>query len=52
MIPLGFKDLYSRLRKTGNPIISYIIDAFIKTTALFSSIEVKPTDGNYIEAEY
>ncbi|KNG52805.1 hypothetical protein DDE82_009088 [Stemphylium lycopersici] len=48
----GFEDLYSRLRCAGNPIISHVADAFTKTTALFSCVEVKPANGDLMEAEY
>ncbi|KAF2634935.1 hypothetical protein P280DRAFT_523597 [Massarina eburnea CBS 473.64] len=48
----GFEDLYSRLRCAGNPTISHMADAFTKTTALFSCVEVKPANGDLMEAEY
>ncbi|KAF2834338.1 hypothetical protein M501DRAFT_1009755 [Patellaria atrata CBS 101060] len=48
----GFKDLYSRLRTAGNPVVSHMADAFTKTTALFSCVEVKPASGDYTEAAY
>ncbi|KAF1345001.1 hypothetical protein EJ07DRAFT_186172 [Lizonia empirigonia] len=48
----GFEDLYSRLRCAGNPIISHMTDAFTKTTALFSCVEVKPANGDLMEAQY
>jgi hypothetical protein len=52
MPSLGFEDLYNRLRTAGNPVVSHIADAFTKTTALFSCVEVKPASGNYAEAKY
>jgi hypothetical protein len=48
----GFGDLYSRLRAAGNPIVSHMADAFTKTTALFSCVNVKPASGDRTEAEY
>ncbi|KAJ6280844.1 hypothetical protein J3E71DRAFT_178870, partial [Bipolaris maydis] len=48
----GFEDLYDRLRTAGNPIVSHTADAFTKTTALFSCVEVKPAGGDHTEAEY
>ncbi|KAF2740307.1 hypothetical protein EJ04DRAFT_572164 [Polyplosphaeria fusca] len=48
----GFEDTYNRLRNTGNPIVSHMADAFTKTTALYSCVEVKPASGDYTEAEY
>jgi hypothetical protein len=47
-----FEDLYNRLRDTGNSVISHIADAFSRTTALFSCVEVKPASGDHTEAEY
>ncbi|KAF1963844.1 hypothetical protein CC80DRAFT_541753 [Byssothecium circinans] len=35
-----------------NSAVSHVSVAFTKTTALFSSIEVKPADGDKSEAEY
>lgn len=48
----GFDDLYSRLKNKGDPVISHMADAFTKTTALFSCVEVKPASGDHTEAEY
>jgi hypothetical protein len=48
----GFEDLYSRLRTANNPVVSHMTDAFTKTTALFSCVEVKPASGDHTEAEY
>jgi hypothetical protein len=48
----GFEDLYSRLRAAGNPIVSHMADAFTKTTALFSCVQVGPASGDRTEAEY
>ena len=48
----GFGDVYSRLRTANNHVISHMVDAFTRTTALFSCIEVKPADGDLTEAEY
>ncbi|KAF2462694.1 uncharacterized protein BDR25DRAFT_347642 [Lindgomyces ingoldianus] len=48
----GFEDLYNGLRTAGNPVVSHMADAFTKTTALFSCIEVKPANGDHTEAEY
>ena len=48
----GFEDLYNRLRTADNPVVSHIADAFTKTTAVFSCVEVKPASGDYTEAEY
>ncbi|XTI90152.1 hypothetical protein V2W45_1470205 [Cenococcum geophilum] len=36
----------------GNKCVSYMTDAFTKTTAVFSGIEVEPSDGDKLEAEY
>ena len=47
-----FKDLYTRLRTTNNYVVSHMTDAFTKTTALFSCVEVKPASGDHTEAEY
>jgi hypothetical protein len=48
----GFQDLYDRLRDAGNPIVSHMSDAFSRSTALFSCVEVKPASGDRTEAEY
>jgi hypothetical protein len=48
----GFEDLYSRLRTANRPVVSHITNAFTKTTALFSCIEVKPASSDQTEAEY
>lgn len=32
--------------------VSHTTDAFTKTTAVFSRIEVKPSDGDKLETEY
>jgi hypothetical protein len=44
-------DLYARLLPRISAV-SHVSDAFTKTTALFSGIEVKPADGDKSEAEY
>ncbi|KAH8721510.1 hypothetical protein GQ44DRAFT_361250 [Phaeosphaeriaceae sp. PMI808] len=43
--------LYERLLPRSSAV-SHMSDAFTKTTALFSGIEVKPADGSKSEAEY
>ncbi|RMZ71985.1 ribonuclease h [Pyrenophora seminiperda CCB06] len=43
--------LYARLSPHSSAV-SHVSDAFTKTTALFSGIEVKPSSGNKPEAEY
>ncbi|KAL5371474.1 hypothetical protein DPSP01_014248 [Paraphaeosphaeria sporulosa] len=48
----GFENLYNRLRSADNPVVSHMADAFTKTTALFSCVEVKPASGDHTEAEY
>ncbi|KAF2623921.1 hypothetical protein BU25DRAFT_477519 [Macroventuria anomochaeta] len=48
----GFEDLYSRLRAADSPVVSHMVDAFTKTTALFSCVEVKSASGDHTEAEY
>lgn len=48
----GFDDLYSRLKDKGDSVVSHMADAFTKTTALFSCVEVKPASGDHTEAEY
>ncbi|CAG5152963.1 uncharacterized protein ALTATR162_LOCUS2981 [Alternaria atra] len=47
-----FEALYARLLQHGNQCISHTTDAFTKTTAVFSGVEVKPSDGDKLEAEY
>lgn len=47
-----FESLYARLLQHGNKCVSHTTDAFTKTTAVFSCIEVKPSDGDKLEAEY
>jgi hypothetical protein len=47
-----FDVLYPRLLHHGHQCISHTTDAFTKTTAVFSGIEVKPSDGDKLEAEY
>lgn len=47
-----FEDLYAQLLHRGHPCVSHTTDAFTKTTAVFSGIEVKPSDGDKLEAEY
>ena len=42
---------YARL-PPQNSALSHVTDAFTKTTALLSGIEVKPADGDKSEAEY
>jgi hypothetical protein len=44
-------DLYARLLPRISAV-SHVLDAFTKTTAVFSGIEVKPADGDKSEAEY
>jgi hypothetical protein len=51
-IILLVKDLYTCLRITNNYVVSYMTDAFTKTTALFSCVDIKPASGDYTEAEY
>ncbi|KAF2241485.1 hypothetical protein BU26DRAFT_610958 [Trematosphaeria pertusa] len=48
----GFEDLYNRLRIVDNPVVSHMANAFTKTTALFSCVEVKPASGDHTEVEY
>ncbi|KAF9728469.1 hypothetical protein PMIN01_13602 [Paraphaeosphaeria minitans] len=48
----GFEDLYNCLRTAGNPIVSHMADAFTKTAALYSCVEVKPASGDHTEAEF
>lgn len=47
-----FEALYARLLQHRNQCISHTTDAFTKTTAVFSGVEVKPSDGDKLEAEY
>jgi hypothetical protein len=47
----GLAALYARLLPRISAV-SHMSDAFTKTTALFSGIEVKPADGDKSEAEY
>jgi hypothetical protein len=47
----GLAALYARLLPR-NSAVSHLLDAFTKTTVLFSGIEVKPADGAKSEAEY
>jgi hypothetical protein len=44
--------LYAQLLQHGNQCVSHTTDAFTKTTAVFSGLEVKPSDGDKLEAEY
>jgi hypothetical protein len=47
----GFKTLYDRLGSANNAELGHTTDTFTKRTALFSSIEAKPTSGDKAEAE-
>ncbi|PVH98917.1 hypothetical protein DM02DRAFT_673059 [Periconia macrospinosa] len=40
-----FEALYAQLLQHGHQCVSHTSDAFTKTTAVFSGIEVKPSDG-------
>ncbi|KAF3030366.1 hypothetical protein E8E12_000933 [Didymella heteroderae] len=48
----GLSDLYTRLRTANSSIVSHMADAFTRTTALFSCVEVKPASGDRTEAGY
>lgn len=48
----GFSDLYSRLRVVNTSVVSYMADAFTRTTALFSCVDVKAASGDRTEAGY
>lgn len=48
----GFNGIYSRLRAANASVISHMADAFTRTTALFSCVEVKPASGDRTEAGY
>jgi hypothetical protein len=47
-----FEALYARLLQHGNKCVSHTTDAFTNTTAVFSGVEVKSSDGDKLEAEY
>ncbi|KAF2028946.1 hypothetical protein EK21DRAFT_90162 [Setomelanomma holmii] len=47
-----FDGLYPQLLHHGHQCVSHTTDAFTKTTAVFSGIEVKPSNGDKLEAEY
>lgn len=47
-----FEALYARLLQHRNQCISHTTDAFTKTTAVFSGVEVKPANGDKLEAQY
>jgi hypothetical protein len=48
----GFNNLYGRLKAANVPVVSHTTDAFTRTTALFSCVEVKPASGGRTEAGY
>ncbi|KAI0570993.1 hypothetical protein Alg130_11034, partial [Pyrenophora tritici-repentis] len=47
-----YSDIYARLLEHGNEVVSHSTDAYTRTTALFSGIQVKAHDGNIFEAKY
>ena len=49
---LLFEALHARLLQHRSQCVSHTIDAFTKTTAAFSGIEVKPSDRDKLKAEY
>ena len=49
---LSCEGLYTRLLQQRDEVVSHTIDAYTRTTTVFSCVEVKASDGNIFGAQY